>query len=179
MLVTVPVRLVREALEDPTTGVNAQLAALAPLAGDAIPEPIVRILSTTADDEVVSRGCFVDWPVLVVSADEPAVLNLAGAGSLPAKAFDVASLPITVLLVTRDQDTAAAMVATDYYLFAAALAIDAKLFAADAPAANRTRGPVTVWKRNAMTWGPLGFTLENVGRIAGALLCDVALRVQF
>lgn len=167
------IRMVKAALELPGAGVAEQLATLALDGTDARPEALARILDPTADDEAVTQRGVPDWPVLVVTAEQPSIVNVA---DITGRHFDAPSVLVGVAYATRDTaDAAQAWRDTDYTLNAVALTLNTNLFAADKGAARR-RGSVVIVKCNAMTWGPVGVDVPG-GKVHGALLLDLYVRM--
>ncbi|HEX5437155.1 MAG TPA: hypothetical protein VFW98_08345 [Gemmatimonadaceae bacterium] len=166
------VRMVKAALLAPVTGVEAQLDAFLYDGTDTRPEALAAVLDPTADDAVVTQQGILDWPILVVTAEQPTTLHGQG---VTGGYFDAPNLLVSVAYATRDTaEPARAWRDTDYTLRAIALALDAGLFASAAGAA-RVRGSVQIVKRNSMTYGPINLSVPG-GKVTGAVLLDLYVR---
>jgi len=166
------VRMVAETLRDVATGVEWQLDGFTFDENDTRPERLAAILDPTADDAAVSHKDVPDWPVLVVTAEQPSTIALAGVQGF---VIDAPNLLVSVAYATRATvEPAQAWRDADYTMRAVIKALNAGLFAADKGAA-RTRGPITLVKRNAMTYGPVDVDVPG-GKVRGALLLDLYVR---
>lgn len=173
------IRMVRAALEDAITGVNAQLLAL-PLdtpdgatEADSRPEPVAAILDPSVDDAVVrAKTRLTEWPVLVITAEAPSVTTVPSVTGLKLEARE---LVVSVTYVTREGDSAQGFRDAEYTLRAAIRALNAGLFAASAQPA-RQRAGFNIHALNSTTIQPIGANVEGVGTIAGALLLSLHVR---
>ena len=164
-MLTPVIRMVVAALTNATTGVNAQLLALALDGTDARPDPVAAIISPTEDDAAVRPTHLVDWPVLSVTCAAPVTTTKPGVQGM---SFDAPSVAITIAHITRDGDLGAKEWRdTDYILRATAKSLNAGLFASD-KAAARVRGTVSILKQNSMTFGPVTADLGNA-QVTGAV----------
>lgn len=174
MVNTAVIRMVKAVLADPTAGANAVLAAF-PLDGsDPRPEPLVKILDPSADDQAVTQKDIPDWPVAVVTCENPADAQFA---SVKGPWIDYPSLLSSVPIVTRD--TVAPAVAwnkTSYYLAACVNSLLVGLFGSSQSAiAARSRGRVTIVRLNKLTYGATDYNVPG-GKVTGALLLDLYVR---
>lgn len=121
------VRIVAAAMTHETTGVNAQLVALPldtnPETGvlDARPDPIKRVLTEVDDHQVALDTDVGDWPVLVVTVDQPGEADEVVIGSGYALKLRV---PVTIRYVVRYADAVTKRRHTFYVLRAICRALE-------------------------------------------------------
>lgn len=98
------VRIVAEALDDGTFGVNAKLPDVPRDQGDPEPTPIRRVLDITNDDEVAHGRLPDDWPVLIVSPEGPTEMD----GEVQHAHRDGEGAGVGIRYATGSEDLAAA-----------------------------------------------------------------------
>lgn len=100
-------RMMVDALSDPATGIEAQLNSIPKDAEDlnVTITPPVKYLDPTRDEQAALKGEQLDFPVIVVSADEPAVADgMIHTMNVHHRQAD--HMPISVRYITREMDSA-------------------------------------------------------------------------
>jgi hypothetical protein len=164
-------RIVADWLEDPTYGVNSKLAALQLDDGDD-PSPLIeKVLDPTRDDTATGGSSEPDWPVLVVSVDEPASMEVGEESQLLLDA----EVAVTIRLLTAEPSSARATQRTLDYLRAVHQSISELMTQANN--ANRQRDGIDVLFAVSREWGEVEAVNEfEQGRVTGAYV--VLFRVR-
>lgn len=164
-------RIFSEWLGNATYGVNSKLALLTIDEGDD-PLPLIeKVLDPTKDDS--ASGSEPDWPVLIVSIDEPALIEV---GEVSQGILD-AEVIVTIRIATAEKETARAAQRTLSILRAVHQSIS-DLFDqgnAVAVAARLDRNGIDLLFTPRREWGEVAQEFEG-GRIAGVYMVTVRVR---
>lgn len=169
------IRMLVDALNDPATGVGVQLETVPRDAEDANITIIApsAVLDPSRNDQTALGGPQLDFPVLVVSADEPATAD-GETHTLNVHHRQSDSMPISVRLVTREADSADAVRDALYTERAIIRAIRQWLLI-DADNAKRKRNGVSVITCERLTYAPVD---ELVGKPEDPLQVLLAIRLD-
>lgn len=166
-------RMVAAPIANATTGLAVQLATLALDGTDARPEVPTKIINPADDDAAVTQEGLTDWPLIVVTSEQPS--RYTWTGTVSPMRLDVPNHLVTIAYVTRDSvEASQAWRDASYTLHAVLKALLVGLFASGKEAA-RTRGPLTIFKLNAADIIPTDYKLAK-GTVSGALILDLHLR---
>lgn len=168
-------RMVADALRDPNTGVNAQLAGVPRDAADVAPPAVAEVLDASAEDRRMEDGdkSAAGWPKLLVLEDQPSPFD----GEVGTRHRD-GQVRVTVVYLPRDPGAAGVAAASSYTRRAAARAVRGLLRNDSAPA--RTRNSVylvAAVPQTGLTWRPPSDKIGEL-RHAGALTWTFDVRDQ-
>lgn len=144
------VTILTDALADPTIGVNAQLAGIPLLAGDATPAPVTFIGDEFRDDRVLMGDSPPDLPAIYVTRDGPLILT----GEVATNYRDTAApVSVAIRIFTTHHKDARDNRFNEYY--GRAVMRSLKLLMGNAHEADRTSGDIYVISIEQMLWTPL------------------------
>lgn len=140
--------MVDRALQDPATGVAAQIAAMSVVPGHSKPPAPAVFLTPTRDDAAVDvKQQLPDWPAVVTGADQAMTLQ----ARVVAGGFRDITIPVVVAYVTGvTGDAAQAYRDCDYALDAILRALDAGLLG-NIPKAKKVLNGVRVVSNGDLT----------------------------
>lgn len=155
------IRMLVDALSDDTTGVNQQLETLPRDTADGNLEisPIVKFLDPTSDDPAALRSSQLDFPVIVVTADEPALAD-GMVHTLNVHHRQVDSMPISIRYITRNADSAASVAKALYTLRAIVKALRQWL-QIDGNDPRRKRNDIGVVGCEQIRYGPVDEVVDE------------------
>lgn len=159
-------RVVRDALEDSSIGVNAQLQSIPLDSGDSVP-PDVDVLEPTRDDLAARGDSGPERNVILVDVDRPA----RGVDGTTSQALRKANVTVSIMYAVRDGDSAEAMEDTLYTLRAVLKAL------ADLQddETMRTRNKVQVIHPTRIEYGEVNQDLGQ-GTITGLVVAEYNVR---
>jgi len=160
------VRLVTDALNDPTTGVNAQLPGVPRDADDAMP-PNVNIYDETNDDFVIERLPPPKLPAIYVMLD--GTITTTGQYLAGTYRETTRSVFVTLRYIVSNQDHVRGAADADYTMRAAVRAIAAMFYAGGQK--TPVRNSIAILTLTSMSYIP---ARESVGdaTVAGALVIE-------
>lgn len=163
------IRIVVDALEHSSEGVNAELQSIPIDSGDARPPDIVSVLDPTQSDAAARQESGDDWPVLLVDS-----VREARSEALQSQTnIDANSIPLGIAYITHDPDSAESVQDTLYTLRAVLRAVN-NLQDRDS---DRKRNDVQILKPNEAAWREIpGGADLGPGTATGMVMVDFHVR---
>lgn len=168
------IRMIVDALTDSTTGVQKQLDTVPKDPEDVsitITAP-VKYLDPTRDDQTALTGSQLDFPILLVSADEPAEAD-GDTHTINVHHRQADAMPIAIRMINREADSAAAVRDALYCERAVVRAIRQWLILPNDDA-KRKRNGISVISCPSLRYGPVD---EIIGKPEDKLEVMMAVRL--